>query len=81
MRVAILAAVGTALPPYPPQTYAWVAAEAGTVKSLRRLLVSQVGLDPRRSEFRAYWSLGKAGSGANGTPLRPAAASHLNLTP
>jgi NADPH-dependent ferric siderophore reductase len=51
--------------------YAWVAAEAGTVKCLRRHLVNQAGLDPKRSEFRAYWSLGKAGSGANGTPLDP----------
>jgi NADPH-dependent ferric siderophore reductase len=78
---AVSGAVETARSPYPPQTYAWVAAEAGTVKSLRRLLVSQVGLDPRSSEFRAYWSLGKAGSGANGTPVGPDAASHLNLTP
>lgn len=48
--------------------YAWVAGEAGTVKSLRRYLVNQLGLDPRESEFRAYWSLGKSGSGTNGTP-------------
>ncbi|WP_051477252.1 siderophore-interacting protein [Arthrobacter sp. Br18] len=48
--------------------YAWVAGEAGTVKSLRRYLVNQLGLDPRQSEFRAYWSLGKSGSGTNGTP-------------
>lgn len=51
------------------KTYAWVAAEAGTVKRLRRYLVNQVGLDPKQSEFRAYWSLGKAGSGVNGTPI------------
>jgi iron complex transport system ATP-binding protein len=49
--------------------YAWVAAEAGTVKRLRRYLVNEGGLDPRQSEFRAYWSLGKAGSGVNGSPL------------
>lgn len=54
-----------------PGLYAWVAAEAETVKCLRRQLVNQAGLDPKRSEFRAYWSLGKAGSGANGTPLSP----------
>lgn len=77
---AVSADVETAQPPYPPQTYAWVAAEADTVKSLRRHLVSRVGLDPRRSEFRAYWSLGKAGSGANGTPVGPA-ASHLDPMP
>lgn len=51
------------------ETYAWVAAEAGTVKSLRRYLVNQAGLDPKLSEFRGYWSLGKAGSGINGTPI------------
>ena len=81
---AVSAAVESAEPPYPPQTYAWVGAEASTVKSLRRLLVSQVGLDPRRSEFRAYWSLGKAGSGANGTPVAavaPAAAPVSHLIP
>jgi NADPH-dependent ferric siderophore reductase len=71
---AVNTAVESAEPPYPPQTYAWVGAEAGTVKSLRRHLVSQLGLDPRRSEFRGYWSLGKAGSGVNGTPVAPAAS-------
>ncbi|MBT2596136.1 siderophore-interacting protein [Arthrobacter sp. ISL-72] len=54
---------------YGGDTYAWVAAEAATVKALRRYLVDEAGLDPKRSEFRAYWSLGKAGSGANGTPI------------
>ena len=49
--------------------YAWVAAEAATVKNLRRYLVNQAGLNPKHSEFRGYWSLGKAGSGANGTPI------------
>jgi NADPH-dependent ferric siderophore reductase len=46
-----------------------VAAEAATVKILRRYLVNEAGLDPKRSEFRGYWSLGKAGSGVNGTPV------------
>ncbi|MDR6507182.1 siderophore-interacting protein [Arthrobacter oryzae] len=50
-------------------TYAWVAAEAATVQILRRYLVNEVGLDPKRSEFRGYWSQGKAGSGINGTPV------------
>ncbi|WLQ04981.1 siderophore-interacting protein [Arthrobacter oryzae] len=49
--------------------YAWVAAEAATVKVLRRFLVHEAGLDPKRSEFRGYWSRGKAGSGINGEPL------------
>jgi iron complex transport system ATP-binding protein len=51
-----------------PVEYAWVGAEAGTVKSLRRALVGS-GVNPRTSEFRGYWSIGKAGSGANGIPL------------
>ncbi|HET7784255.1 MAG TPA: siderophore-interacting protein [Arthrobacter sp.] len=51
-----------------PGTYAWVGAETGTVGALRRCLVG-AGLDPRTSEFRGYWSRGKAGSGANGIPL------------
>ncbi|WP_240719948.1 siderophore-interacting protein [Pseudarthrobacter sp. NamB4] len=49
-------------------TYAWVGAEAETVRDLRRCLVG-AGVDARMSEFRGYWSLGKAGSGANGVPL------------
>jgi iron complex transport system ATP-binding protein len=49
--------------------YAWIGAEAGTVKMLRRYLVGEMGLDPKVSEFRGYWSLGKAGSGVNGTPV------------
>ncbi|UZX04366.1 siderophore-interacting protein [Arthrobacter sp. CDRTa11] len=71
---AVRALMETTSPPA-PETYAWVAAEAATVKNLRRLLVAQAGLDPKRSEFRAYWSLGKAGSGANGTPLDPQPAT------
>lgn len=52
------------------EMYAWVAAEAGTVKELRQYLVHHLGVDPRRSELRAYWSLGKAGSGSNGIPIQ-----------
>ncbi|HEU4666294.1 MAG TPA: siderophore-interacting protein [Arthrobacter sp.] len=54
-----------------PGTYAWVGAETGTVRNLRRCLVD-AGLDARTSEFRGYWSRGKAGSGANGIPLTEA---------
>lgn len=53
------------------ETYAWVAAESSVVQELRRHLVQELGLDPKRSEFRGYWSIGKAGSGANGTPVVP----------
>ncbi|MBT2514163.1 siderophore-interacting protein [Arthrobacter sp. ISL-30] len=49
--------------------YAWVGAEASVVKILRRYLVNEVGLNPKQSEFRAYWSLGKAGSGSTGIPI------------
>jgi len=48
--------------------YAWVGAEAATVRDLRRYLAG-LGMDPKTSEFRGYWSLGKAGSGVNGIPL------------
>ena len=60
--------------------YAWVAAEAGTVKRLRRYLVNEVGLDPRQSEFRAYWSL-EAGSGVNGSPFRTLGPRGTSGTP
>lgn len=69
LHEAVRQAVYTPGPPGARQMYAWVAADAGTVKNLRRYLVNQIGLDPRHSEFRAYWSLGKAGSGSNGTPV------------
>lgn len=52
----------------PLDTYAWVGAEAGTVKNLRRCLAG-AGLDTKKSELRGYWCLGKAGSGVNGLPV------------
>lgn len=48
--------------------YAWVGAEAGMVRKLRRCLAG-LGFDSRTSEFRGYWSLGKAGSAVNGVPM------------
>ncbi|MET1154282.1 SIP domain-containing protein [Arthrobacter sp.] len=51
-----------------PFEYAWVGAEAGSVKDLRRYLAGS-GLNPRTSEFRGYWSMGKSGSGTNGIPV------------
>ena len=80
LEEAVRQTVKTPVSPDAQQLYAWVAAEAGTVKNLRRYLVGRIGLDPGRSEFRAYWSQGKAGSGSNGTPqaasglLAPASA-------
>ncbi|WP_434058821.1 siderophore-interacting protein [Escherichia coli] len=62
-------AVGKALSrPSAQPGYAWVGAEAGTVRALRRCLAG-AGLDPRTAELRGYWSLGRAGSGVNGIPV------------
>jgi NADPH-dependent ferric siderophore reductase len=40
--------------------YAWIAGEAATVKGLRRMLVSQRGVDRRRVAFMGYWRLGQS---------------------
>lgn len=40
--------------------YAWIAGEASVVKSLRRHLVRDVGVDRRAVAFMGYWRLGKA---------------------
>lgn len=40
--------------------YAWIAGEAGAVKSLRRHLVKDVGVDRRAVSFMGYWRLGRA---------------------
>lgn len=40
--------------------YAWIAGECGTVKTLRRLLVSGNGIDRGRVAFMGYWRLGRA---------------------
>jgi len=38
--------------------YAWIAGEAGAVRSLRRHLVGERGFDRRTVEFTGYWRLG-----------------------
>jgi NADPH-dependent ferric siderophore reductase len=38
--------------------YAWIAGEAASVKSLRRHLVTERGIDRRRVAFAGYWRLG-----------------------
>ena len=38
--------------------YAWIAGEASMVKTLRRHLVGERGIDRRRVEFSGYWRLG-----------------------
>ncbi|WP_283134470.1 siderophore-interacting protein [Rhizohabitans arisaemae] len=39
--------------------YVWLAGEAGVIKTLRRLLVGEVGLDRRSVAFMGYWRLGR----------------------
>ncbi|OEV03086.1 siderophore-interacting protein [Streptomyces oceani] len=40
--------------------YAWIAGEAGTVKTLRRHLVQERGFDRKAVKFTGYWRLGSA---------------------
>ena len=40
--------------------YAWLAGEAGAIKTLRRHLVSEHGVDRRAVAFMGYWRLGRA---------------------
>ncbi|MFT4051655.1 MAG: siderophore-interacting protein [Microbacterium sp.] len=40
--------------------YAWIAGEASTVKTLRRLLVTGCGVDRKRVAFMGYWRNGQA---------------------
>lgn len=40
--------------------YAWVAGEAGTVKTIRRHLVNDLGIDRRAVTFMGYWRAGRS---------------------
>ncbi|MEU8298709.1 siderophore-interacting protein [Micromonospora sp. NPDC048909] len=40
--------------------YAWLAGEAGVIRSLRRHLVGERGLDRRAVAFMGYWRIGRA---------------------
>lgn len=40
--------------------YAWLAGEAGAIKTVRRHLVAGLGVDRRAVAFMGYWRLGKA---------------------
>ena len=40
--------------------YAWLAGESAIIKSLRRFLVTETGIDRARVAFMGYWRLGKA---------------------
>lgn len=44
----------------PGRFYAWLAGEAAVIKELRRLLVSEVGIDRKRVAFMGYWRQGLA---------------------
>ena len=44
----------------PGDFYAWLAGESSMIKALRRLLVSETGIDRSRVAFMGYWRLGKA---------------------
>ncbi|MFI7022165.1 siderophore-interacting protein [Micromonospora sp. NPDC049900] len=55
---AILWEVPDALPSAP--LYAWLAGEAGVIRTLRRHLVTECGLDRRAVAFMGYWRHGRA---------------------
>jgi NADPH-dependent ferric siderophore reductase len=40
--------------------YAWLAGEAGSIRTLRRHLVAECGVDRRAAAFMGYWRLGHA---------------------
>ncbi|MBD5787260.1 siderophore-interacting protein [Cellulosimicrobium terreum] len=42
--------------------YAWLAGEAGAIKTLRRHLVAELGVDRRAVAFMGYWRTGRAES-------------------
>jgi len=44
----------------PGEFYAWLAGESSVIKTLRRFLVSETGIDRKRVAFMGYWRLGKA---------------------
>ncbi|MCL3863161.1 siderophore-interacting protein [Actinotalea sp. K2] len=44
----------------PDGVYAWIAGEAGVVKSLRRFLVRDIGVDRTAVAFMGYWRVGRA---------------------
>jgi len=50
------------VPPAAPEgsLYAWLAGEAGVIRTLRRHLVTERGMDRRTVAFMGYWRLGRA---------------------
>ncbi|PZF97845.1 siderophore-interacting protein [Micromonospora deserti] len=49
-------------PTAPVPLYAWLAGEAGVIRTLRRHLVAERGLDRRAVALMGYWRLGRADS-------------------
>ncbi|MER7456819.1 siderophore-interacting protein [Micromonospora sp. NPDC126480] len=47
-------------PAAPVPLYAWLAGEAGVIRTVRRHLVGECGLDRRAVAFMGYWRLGRA---------------------
>lgn len=43
--------------------FAWLAGEAGVIRTLRRHLVAERGLDRRCVAFMGYWRLGRSEEG------------------
>lgn len=46
------------------EVYAWLAGEAGVIRTLRRYLVNERGMDRRSVAFMGYWRLGRAETNA-----------------
>jgi NADPH-dependent ferric siderophore reductase len=40
--------------------YAWLAGEAGVIRTLRRHLVAERGMDRHAVAFMGYWRIGRA---------------------
>jgi NADPH-dependent ferric siderophore reductase len=51
---------GTANAPRRDDLYAWLAGEAGAIKTLRRHIVTTNGIDRRQVAFMGYWRIGKS---------------------
>lgn len=45
-----------------PQCYVWIAGEAGVVRTLRRYVLGELGMDRKMVALMGYWRLGKAES-------------------
>lgn len=57
---AVAAANGADARPVETGLYAWLAGEAAVIKMLRRMLVSEMGMDRRTVAFMGYWRAGRS---------------------